>query len=365
MGPRRLVLVEHSEGNLFQIEHELEAERHFTNLVACLVDIREKAKLRDLFETHRPAIVFHAAAFKHVPMMQANPAEAFDNNCFATLSLIEDAVRFGAGRVVSISTDKAVEPETVMGLSKALTERIVETMAREADDTKLMTVRFGNVLGSSGSVVPLFQRQIAAGGPVTVTDERMTRFFMTIPEAVRLVIQAGAMGEGGEIFVLDMGEPMKIVDLAREMIRLSGLEPDRDVEIVFTGNRGGEKLDEKLFGAGEQAVGTTHPKIAMAVRRPLPRALLRQELARIREALGRHDVETALKLAHEVVRLAGPAGAAGPADAETYSPDATAPADEAPADSGNGRESETALPPSAPSASAPHPAAPPASAPRG
>ena len=307
MSPRLLVLVEHSEGSLFQIEHELETERHFTDLAACLVDIRDRAKLRAVFETYRPAIVFHAAAFKHVPMMQANPAEAFDNNCFATLSVVEDAVRFGTGRLVSISTDKAVEPETVMGLSKALTERIVETMAREADDTKLMTVRFGNVLGSSGSVVPLFQRQIAAGGPVTVTDERMTRFFMTIPEAVRLVIQAGAMGEGGEIFVLDMGDPMKIVDLAREMIRLSGLEPGRDIEIVFVGNRGNEKLDEKLFNVGEQAVGTTHPKIAKAVRRPLPRALLKQELARIREALDRHDIETVLTVAHEVVRLAGPA----------------------------------------------------------
>jgi FlaA1/EpsC-like NDP-sugar epimerase len=361
MSPRLLVLVEHSEGSLFQIEHELETERHFTDLAVCLVDIRDKTKLRELFETYRPDIVFHAAAFKHVPMMQANPAEAFDNNCFATLSLIEDAVRFGASRLVSISTDKAVEPETVMGLSKALTERIVETMARETDDTKLMTVRFGNVLGSSGSVVPLFQRQIAAGGPVTVTDERMTRFFMTIPEAVRLVIQAGAMGAGGEIFVLDMGEPMRIVDLAREMIRLSGLEPDRDIEIVFTGNRGAEKLEEKLFSAGEQAVGTTHPKIAMAVRRPVPRSVLRQELSRIREALARHDVETALRLAREVVQLAAPSGAA-PASGAPAAADA-APADDEthPADSGNGRDGQALSSPSAPPASASASPAPPAS----
>jgi FlaA1/EpsC-like NDP-sugar epimerase len=367
MSPRLLVLVEHSEGSLFQIAHELETERHFTDLAVCLVDIRDKTKLRELFETYRPDIVFHAAAFKHVPMMQANPAEAFDNNCFATLSLIEDAVRFGASRLVSISTDKAVEPETVMGLSKALTERIVETMARETDDTKLMTVRFGNVLGSSGSVVPLFQRQIAAGGPVTVTDERMTRFFMTIPEAVRLVIQAGAMGAGGEIFVLDMGEPMRIVDLAREMIRLSGLEPDRDIEIVFTGNRGAEKLDEKLFSAGEQAVGTTHPKIAMAVRRPVPRSVLRQELSRIREALARHDVETALRLAREVVQLAAPSGAAPASGAapENGAPAAAdaAPADdeEHPADSGNGRDGQALSSPSTPPASASASPAPPAS----
>ncbi len=165
MGPRLLVLVDHSEGNLFQIEHELEFERHFTDLAACLLDIRDRVKLRALFERERPDIVFHAAAYKHVPMMQHNPAEAFDNNSFATLAMVENAIRFGTGRFVFISTDKAVEPETVMGLSKALSERIVETMAREASDTRLMSVRFGNVLGSSGSVVPLFKRQIAAGGP--------------------------------------------------------------------------------------------------------------------------------------------------------------------------------------------------------
>jgi FlaA1/EpsC-like NDP-sugar epimerase len=311
MAPSLLVLVDHSEGNLFHIEHELETERHFTDLVACLVDIRDRVKLRALFEGRRPDIVFHAAAYKHVPMMQKNPAEAFDNNSFATMAMIENAVRFGTDRFVFISTDKAVEPETVMGLSKALSERIVETMAREATDTRLMTVRFGNVLGSSGSVVPLFKRQIAAGGPVTVTDERMTRFFMTIPEAVRLVIQTGAMGTGGETFVLDMGEPVRIVDLAREMIRLSGLEVGRDIEIVYTGNRGGEKLDEKLFNEGEDVVGTSHPKIAMAVRRPLPRPLLRQELARIREALDGGDVEGALRLATDVVSLSAPPSARG------------------------------------------------------
>ena len=311
MAPRLLVLVDHSEGNLFQIEHELETERHFTDLVACLVDIRDRIKLRALFESRRPDIVFHAAAYKHVPMMQKNPAEAFDNNSFATMAMIENAVRFGTDRFVFISTDKAVEPETAMGLSKALSERIVETMAREATDTRLMTVRFGNVLGSSGSVVPLFKRQIAGGGPVTITDERMTRFFMTIPEAVRLVIQAGAIGSGGETFVLDMGEPVRIVDLAREMIRLSGLEAGRDIEITYIGNRGGEKLDEKLFNDGEDVVGTSHPKIAMAVRRPLPRPLLRQELAHIREALDAGDVDRAMRLAADVVSLSVPPGVHG------------------------------------------------------
>jgi len=324
MGPSLLLLVDHSENNLYQIEHELETERHFSDLKASITDIRDRAKLRELFEAYRPEIVFHAAAYKHVPMMEANPAEAFDNNSFATQALIENAVRFGVDRLVSISTDKAVEPGTVMGLSKAIAERILETLSREAGETKLMAVRFGNVLGSSGSVVPLFKRQIAAGGPVTVTDERMTRFFMTIPEAVRLVIQAGAMGTGGEIFVLDMGEPVRIVDLAREMIHLSGLEPERDIEIVFTGNRGGEKLDEKLFNDGEEVIGTTHAKISMAVRRPLPRSLLKQELARIREALDARDVETALGIAHDVVRLRAPAAAAAGAPGEPSSREAPA-----------------------------------------
>ena len=336
MGPRRLVLVDHSEGNLFQIEHELESERHFADLVACLLDVRDRVKLRALFERERPDIVFHAAAYKHVPMMQHNPAEAFDNNSFATLSMVENAIRFGTGRFVFISTDKAVEPETVMGLSKALSERIVETMARESTDTRLMSVRFGNVLGSSGSVVPLFKRQIAAGGPITVTDERMMRFFMTIPEAVRLVIQTGAIGNGGEIFVLDMGEPVRIVDLAREMVRLSGLEIDRDIEIVFTGNRGGEKLDEKLFNDGEKVVGTSHTKIKMAVRRPLPRSLLRQELARLREALDAADVATALRLAGDLVRVTGaPAVPAASPPAVADAPQAAAAAPQAAAASGH------------------------------
>jgi FlaA1/EpsC-like NDP-sugar epimerase len=303
MGPQTLIMVDHSEAALFAIQHELETERHFTALRPTLIDVKDRRKLRELFSAHRPAVVFHAAAYKHVPMMQDNPAEALENNTFATLGLVEQAVRFGAERVVFISTDKAVEPGTVMGLSKALCERIVETLARSADETKLMTVRFGNVLGSSGSVVPIFKRQIAAGGPVTVTDPEMTRFFMTIPEAVRLVLQAGRMGKGGEIFVLDMGEPVKIVDLAREMIKLSGLEPDRDIQLEFTGVRPGEKLHEKLFNDAEKVVTTSHPKIAMAVRRPLPRAYLKQELERITTALNDHDVEAALTIADRIVRL--------------------------------------------------------------
>ena len=303
MGPRQLLMVDHSEAALFGIQHELETERHFANLLPLLIDIKDKRKVRDLFSSHRPEVVFHAAAYKHVPMMEQNPTEAFDNNTFATLNLVENAARFDADRVLVISTDKAVEATTIMGLSKAVSERIVETLARSSHESKLMCVRFGNVLGSSGSVVPIFKRQIASGGPVTVTHEEMTRFFMTIPEAVRLVLQAGRLGEGGEIFVLDMGEPVRIVDMAREMIRLSGLEPDRDIKIVFSGVRPGEKLHESLFNEGEEVVGTTHPKISRAVRRPLPRGFLKQELEKIRGALLESDIETAVRVAHGIARV--------------------------------------------------------------
>ncbi|MBM3146448.1 MAG: polysaccharide biosynthesis protein, partial [Actinobacteria bacterium] len=192
----------------------------------------------------------------------------------------------------------------VMGTSKALAERIVESLGREQRTTKLMSVRFGNVLGSSGSVVPIFKRQIAAGGPITVTDERMTRFFMTIPEAVRLVLQTAVMGAGGEVFVLDMGTPVRIVDLAREMIRLSGLEPEKDIAIVFTGVRPGEKLDEKLFNDAEQVGRTVHPKITTVTRTPVPWDILQRDLERLRTALASGDIEAALQAARLIVEPA-------------------------------------------------------------
>ena len=301
MNPRRLLLIDHAEDNLFTIHHELETERHFKVAVPLVADVKNGDKLSVILEQHRPHVIFHAAAYKHVPMMEVNPREAFENNTFATLQLVQRAIEYGVERLVFISTDKAVDPETVMGTSKALGERIVETFAREQRITKLMSVRFGNVLGSSGSVVPIFKRQIAAGGPVTVTDERMTRYFMTIPEAVRLVLQAGAMGRGGEIFVLDMGQPVKIVDLAREMIRLSGLEPDRDVAIEFTGIRPGEKLHERLFNDGEEVGITAHPKIHTATRTPIPFDLLARDLDRIRAALEDNDLEAALQATQLIV----------------------------------------------------------------
>ena len=313
MNPRRLLLVDHAEDNLFRIHHELETERRVRFAEPLVADVKDTDRMRLLFEQHRPHLVFHAAAYKHVPMMECNPSQAFENNTLATLGLAGVALEYDVERFVFISTDKAVEPATVMGTSKALSERIIESLAEKHPATKLMGVRFGNVLGSSGSVVPIFKRQIAAGGPVTVTDERMTRYFMTIPEAVRLVLQAAALGDGGEIFVLDMGEPVKIVDLARDMIRLSGFEPDTEIAIEFTGIRPGEKLHERLFNPGEEVGVTEHPKIRTATRTPIPLDILLRDLDRIRAALEENDIEAALQAAQLIVAPAEVPSAPWPA----------------------------------------------------
>jgi FlaA1/EpsC-like NDP-sugar epimerase len=227
VAPRRLVLVDHAEENLFRIQRELEDDRHVhpSTLAPVLADCKEGERMREVFAEHRPTVVFHAAAYKHVGLMERNPVEAVRNNALATRLVARVAGEARAKRFVLVSTDKAVQPATVMGASKALAEFAVEAAQQRWPETKFATVRFGNVLGSSGSVVPIFRRQIALGGPVTVTDERMTRYFMTIPEAVQLVIRAGSLGEGGELFVLQMGEPVSIMQLARDMIELSGLAP--------------------------------------------------------------------------------------------------------------------------------------------
>ncbi len=219
------MLVDHAEENLFRIQRELEDDRHVhpSTLAPVLADCKEGERMREVFAEHRPGVVFHAAAYKHVGLMERNPVEAVRNNALATRLVARVAGEAGAKRFVLVSTDKAVQPATVMGASKALAEFAVEAAQQRWPETKFATVRFGNVLGSSGSVVPIFRRQIALGGPVTVTDERMTRYFMTIPEAVQLVIRAGSLGEGGELFVLQMGEPVSIMQLARDMIELSGL----------------------------------------------------------------------------------------------------------------------------------------------
>jgi FlaA1/EpsC-like NDP-sugar epimerase len=277
--PARLVLVENGETALFEIERELLDERGFSAAIPVLADICNRAKMRQVFERYRPTVVFHAAAYKHVPLMEANPLESVRNNALATKAIADVAVEFGTDRFVLVSTDKAVNPKTVMGQSKALCEWIVEAYgAREDVPTRFVAVRFGNVLGSSGSVIPIFRRQIAKGGPVTVTHPDMTRYFMTIPEAASLVVQAGAIGGEGEIFVLDMGEPVRILELARNMIRLSGKEPERDVPIDFVGARPGEKLHEELWGLDEEVRPTTHPKIQRVKRRGAEPGLLEREL---------------------------------------------------------------------------------------
>ncbi len=276
VGPRRIVLVDHAEDNLFAIQRELEDERHVQPqlLAAVLADCKEEERMREVFTEHRPTIVFHAAAYKHVALMEANPVEAVRNNAIATRVCAHVAGQLGCGRFVLVSTDKAVEPATVMGASKALAEFALEGAAARFPPTRYAAVRFGNVLGSSGSVVPIFRRQIARGGPVTVTDERMTRYFMTIPEAVQLIIRSGSLAGGVhsgscEVFVLDMGEPIKIIDLARQMIELSGLDPESDIAVDIVGRRPGEKLHEQLFNGYERQQYTPAEKIWLADREPL------------------------------------------------------------------------------------------------
>ncbi|HWX97837.1 MAG TPA: nucleoside-diphosphate sugar epimerase/dehydratase [Solirubrobacteraceae bacterium] len=291
--PHRIVLLDHAEDNLFSIQRELEDERHVppSMLAAVLADCKEEERMREVFAEHRPTVVFHAAAYKHVGLMEANPVEAVRNNAIATRVVAHVAGELGARRFVLVSTDKAVAPATVMGASKALAEFALDSTTVRFPDTRYVAVRFGNVLGSSGSVVPIFKRQIERGGPLTVTDERMTRYFMTIPEAVQLIIRSGSLAaaEGGpfraganrdgagrltrvrgaKVFVLEMGEPVRIVELARAMIELSGLDPERDIDIEIVGRRPGEKLHEELFNGYERPRPTSAEKILLADREPL------------------------------------------------------------------------------------------------
>ena len=264
--PKKLLLVERGENALFLLEQEFcryEPRPPFEPLIA---DITDAARMDQIMAAHRPEVVFHAAAHKHVPMMEWNPAEAIKNNCVGTKVLARLADRHGVREFVMISTDKAVNPTSVMGCSKLIAERFVQALSSESK-TKFLVVRFGNVLASNGSVVPIFEEQIRLGGPITITHPDICRYFMMIPEASQLVLQAAAMGNGGEIFVLDMGESVKIVDLARDLIALSGLGED-DIEIVFTGLRPGEKLYEELYFDDEQRVPTSHPKVFCALHRP-------------------------------------------------------------------------------------------------
>jgi FlaA1/EpsC-like NDP-sugar epimerase len=292
--PHRIVLLDHAEDNLFAIQRELEDERHVSPsmLSAVLADCKEEERMREVFSEHRPTVVFHAAAYKHVGLMEANPVEAVRNNAIATRVVAHVAGELGVRCFVLVSTDKAVAPATVMGASKALAEFALEAADLRFPTTRYSAVRFGNVLGSSGSVVPIFRRQIERGGPVTVTDERMTRYFMTIPEAVQLIIRSGSLARepkppalsvdgvrdgrirpassaGADVYVLEMGEPVSILELAREMIGLSGLDPDRDIEVEIVGRRPGEKLHEELFNSYERPQPTAAEKILLAEREPL------------------------------------------------------------------------------------------------
>ena len=300
VGPTQLVIFERCEFNLYSIEFEL--RRNFPELIlnAHLGDITDPAAVEYVFNAHRPQMVFHAAAYKHVPMLQEQPREAVRNNVIGTRIVALAADKFGVETVVMISTDKAVNPTNVMGASKRVAELYCQALSRRCH-TRFITVRFGNVLGSAGSVVPLFQQQIAAGGPVTVTHPDITRYFMTLPEASQLIMQAAAMGKGGEIFVLEMGQPIKIRYLAEQLIRLSGKTLGKDIDIVFTGLRPGEKLYEELFYAQEQLSKTANDKILLAHSSPVEWERLNRLVEKMDEACQVYDQDAQRLLLQELV----------------------------------------------------------------
>ncbi len=303
--PKEVLLLGRGENSLFELAHDL-AQR-FPELPrrTLVVDVQQREQLGHVFRECAPQVIFHAAAHKHVPLMEENPAAAVLNNVFGTKALVELALEHGVERFVNVSTDKVVNPTSVMGASKRVAEYIVQEAARRApEEAAYVSVRFGNVLGSRGSVVPLFKEQIRRGGPVTVTDPEMRRYFMTIPEAAQLVLQAGGLGENGSVYVLDMGEPVKIVDLAEELIRLSGLEPGEDIEIEFTGLRPGEKMFEDIMTAEEGTNATHHEKIYVA-RGTAPPDLLGERLARLHAAACAHDVEGIRAALRELVPTYG------------------------------------------------------------
>jgi FlaA1/EpsC-like NDP-sugar epimerase len=299
-GPKLLLLVEQAENPLFYIDGELRSRFPALQIKAIICDITDKMRVNEIFEKYRPEVVIHAAAHKHVPLMELNPGEAVKNNVVGTQNVADAADRYGSTNCVMISTDKAVNPTSIMGSSKRIAEMYVQDLSRTSK-TQFVTVRFGNVLGSEGSVVPIFKKQIAEGGPVTVTHPEMKRYFMTIPEASQLVLQAATMGKGGEIFVLDMGEPVKILDLAKELITLSGFSPEEDIEIRFMGLRPGEKLFEELSIKGENMQPTNHPKIAIWKNIPMDRDKLRTSIKELVETAKTQDRSEIIKEIKELV----------------------------------------------------------------
>lgn len=300
-GPRKIILLDNYENNVYNVQQELLMKYdHQLDMEVVIANIREEKRLEEIFSKYRPDIVFHAAAHKHVPLMEANPTEAVKNNVFGTLNLLKISDKYGVKKFVLISTDKAVNPTNIMGATKRLAEKLIQ-IYNENSPTDFVAVRFGNVLGSNGSVVPLFKSQIQAGGPVTVTHKDIIRYFMTIPEAVALVMQAGAMASGGEIFVLDMGDPVKIDDLARNIIRLSGFEPDVDIDIVYTGLRPGEKLYEELLMAEEGLKVTDHNKIFIGKPQEFNRDEIFGQLEELKLASEDEDVPRVISLIKKLV----------------------------------------------------------------
>ncbi|RMH50829.1 MAG: polysaccharide biosynthesis protein [Zetaproteobacteria bacterium] len=299
--PRRLLLFDHGEFNLYRIDRELRDGGNGCETVPLLGDIRDRGRVAWILEHYRPELLFNAAAYKHVPLVECNPIEGVKTNTLATCALATLAAERGVERFIQVSTDKAVNPANVMGASKRAAEIFCQNLDGRSPGCRFITTRFGNVLGSAGSVVPLFRQQIAAGGPVTVTHPEVTRYFMTIPEAVGLILHAAAMGQGGEIFVLDMGRPVRIVDLAEKMIRLSGLEPGVDIAIEFTGLRPGEKLYEELFHEEERLLPTAHHKIRLAEGREVEWDWLEAALAQLGEACNRRDPAEVRRALHAIV----------------------------------------------------------------
>lgn len=289
--PKKIVAVDQAESALHEISLELHPYIQKLNVSVefIIADIRDEGRVKNIFEKYKPEIVFHAAAYKHVPLMESNPYEAVKINIFGTKLIADFSVQYGVEKFVMISTDKAVNPTNVMGATKRVAEMYVQSLHQQGSSTQFITTRFGNVLGSNGSVVPLFKKQIEAGGPITITHPEITRYFMTIPEACNLVLEAGAMGNGGEIFVFDMGESVKIVDLAKKMIKLSGLTLGKDIEIVFTGLRPGEKLYEELLADKENNLPTHHPKILKAKNAGVDSELLGYQLKILEQKLEDHE----------------------------------------------------------------------------
>ncbi len=301
--PKKLVLLEQAENNLFDIDRELRASHPRLAIDPVIADICDRPRIEQVFREHRPAVVFHAAAHKHVPMMEINPGEAIKNNVFGSRNMVDMACRYESEAFVLISTDKAVNPTSIMGSTKRVTEMYCQAVSRtdRARHTKFVVVRFGNVLGSAGSVVPIFREQIARGGPVTITHPEMRRYFMTIPEATQLVIQAGAIGKSGEVMLLDMGEPVKIVDLARDMITLSGYRPDVDIQVEYLGLRPGEKLFEELRTSGENVLPTHHRKIFVWQSRTCTEQEIGEGLARLETVADGADLAQVRKILKEIV----------------------------------------------------------------